>query len=135
MGPAPLHSNDLYKGQNNYHENLPALMSDGREQSSWHSAALVNDNIKQSANIKSNWEYRQYLTNNAKSLMGINGINAVMQNPIETPNSNVSNSTPYNFKGINDMTQVQSNTFSSDLKMAYLTREQLEAKRAAPSIN
>ena len=81
--------NDAFKGQNNYHTSMPALMSDDREQRSWYPEAVVDENIKKAAKITSNWEYRKYLTSNAAQLMDINTRNAVMQNPV----SNVSQET------------------------------------------
>ena len=78
-----MQSNAAFKGQNNYHSNMPALMSDDREQRSWYPEAVVDNNIKKSANITSNWEYRKYLMSNADNLMDINMRNAIMQNPTE----------------------------------------------------
>ena len=130
-----MQTNNVFKGQNNYHVNMPALISDDREQRSWYPEAVVDHNIKKSANITSNWEYRKYLTTNAEQFRDINTRNAVMQNPssdILRQSSDVG--TPYVFNGPSDMTPVRSGVFSSDLKSAYLSRTQLQSNATAPSM-
>jgi hypothetical protein len=129
-------SNNIYSGNNNYHANMPALMSDSREQSSWYMEAAVDNNIKKAANITSNWEYRKYLTNNATHLMDINARNALMENPEKASTSSQSTvaGTPYVYRNVDDRQQVRPGVFSSDLKTAYLNRDQLQAKAAAPGL-
>jgi len=129
-----MQSNDAFKGQNNYHTSMPALMSDDREQRSWYPEAVVDDNIKKTAKITSNWEYRKYLTSNAAQLMNINTRNAVMQNPVGTTSQEALAGTPYVYKSTTDMTEVRPGVFGSDLKSTYLSRVQLEAKATSPSI-
>lgn len=129
-----MQSNDAFKGQNNYHTSMPALMSDDREQRSWYPEAVVDDNIKKTAKITSNWEYRKYLTSNAAQLMNINTRNAVMQNPVGTASQEALSGTPYVYKSTADMTEVRPGVFGSDLKSTYLSRVQLEAKATSPSI-
>ena len=124
---------------NNAVHSKPALMSDGRQgNGSYHSESLVDQGIKYNrANVNSNWEYRQYLTNNASSIISTNFRNDLMQNhtpadaemDTSTPTSN-----PYLYNGTNDMTSVRPNTFSSDMKQLYLSRQQHEAKMSAPSV-
>jgi hypothetical protein len=130
-----MQSNAAFKGQNNYYPNMPALMSDDREQRSWYPEAVVDNNIKKSANITSNWEYRKYLVSNADNIMDINMRNAIMQNPSgDIIKNNELSRPPYLFKGVNDMTPVRPGVFGSDLKSVYLSREQLQAKSVAPSM-
>ena len=123
------------KGENNYHSNMPALMSDGRDNRSWFPEAVVDNNIKKSANITSNWEYRKYLTANADKVMTINMRNAVMQNPTDdiTKQKDLSRA-PQLFNGLDDMNSIRPGVFGSDLKSAYLSRTQLQAKVVAPSM-
>jgi hypothetical protein len=127
--------NAAFKGQNNYHTTMPALMSDDREQRSWYPEAVVDHNIKKTANITSNWDYRKYLMSNASQLMDINTRNAVMENPTggAMRQSSVAG-TPYVFHSPSDMTQVRPGVFGSDLKTTYLSRTQLQAKAVAPSV-
>jgi hypothetical protein len=54
---------------NNIHFNSPALMSDGRNYSSWQPTAVLNDQIRAREHIKTNWDYRAYLQKNATSIM------------------------------------------------------------------
>lgn len=129
-----MQSNDAFKGQNNYHTSMPALMSDGREQNSWYPEAVVDYNIKKAAKITSNWEYRKYLTSNAGQLMNINTRNAVMQNPIENASQEAVAGTPYVYHSPTDMTQVRPGVFGSDLKSTYLSRVQLQTNATAPGI-
>jgi len=129
-----MQSNDAFKGQNNYHTSMPALMSDDREQRSWYPEAVVDYNIKKAAKITSNWEYRKYLTSNAGQLMNINTRNAVMQNPIENASQKAVAGTPYVYHSPTDMTQVRPGVFGSDLKSTYLSRVQLQTNTTAPGI-
>ena len=128
--------NSLYIGNNNQYADMPALMSDDRAQRSWYTESVVDHRLKQDANITSNWEYRKYLTANAMQLMDINKRNAVMQNAetsfASPPDQAVT--TPYVYKGVDDMTQVRPGVFASDLKTVYLSREQLQSKAVAPGI-
>jgi hypothetical protein len=58
---------------NNKYANFPPLMSDGRAIiGSWQPESLENQNIIEKNNIKSNWEYRKYLTENSKEIMEYN---------------------------------------------------------------
>ena len=61
-----------YGASNNIHFDFPPIMQDGRNYSSWQPEAVVNDNIRKQENIKSNWEYRKFLTNNALQIMKYN---------------------------------------------------------------
>jgi hypothetical protein len=58
---------------NNKYPSFPPLMSDGRAIiGSWQPESVENTNIIEKNNIKSNWEYRRYLTNNSKEIMEYN---------------------------------------------------------------
>ena len=57
---------------NNIHENQPALMSDGRQNCSWLSEAIVDDKFRSLSGSATNWEYRKYLTANANNVMSNN---------------------------------------------------------------
>jgi len=129
---------------NNKYPEFPPLMSDGRSiTSTWQPEALINDDLIQSNNIRSNWQYRKYLTNNAKDIMEYNfreSSNDVgyYKRPIDLPNmqSNIvtnMNGVPYNFTSILD----NSKPFgyqTSDLKEMYLSREQLDSRKISPVI-
>jgi hypothetical protein len=120
------HTNNVFQG-------FPPLMSDARSLiASWQPESFTNDRIVRENSIQSNWQYRQYLTNNADKLM--------KQNFSESANDigfvdHTSASQPYGapitFSGYND-TQRPLNTADSDLKRLYLSREELNSRRIAP---
>ena len=117
-----------YSGSNNIDFNSPAKMSDGRLWSQWSPDSVVNYRIQRQERIQSNWSYRQYLQHNGIQIMNYNNMEACYDLGLDphvksdrTPSDNV----PYKFKGI----------FDSDLKNPYLTREQLNSRMIAPSIN
>ena len=124
--PSPMqlgyHSNNLY-------DNFPPLMSDGRTViASWQPDAVANEQLLQDNNIKTNWEYRKFLQNNAKSIMQQN--NMSMSNDVgyvrrfdaEPSIRNV----PHHFTSMNQ--RDVPGYSDSDLKRLYLSREELNAK-------
>ena len=110
-------------------------MSDGRSFSSWQPEAVVNQKIQQEAGIDSNWKYRQYLQKNASQIMKYNTTEYVYasgNNPYIFGQGQPMSKTPVRFSNIHD----NSKPFGqSDLKKSYLTREQLNARMVAPTIN
>ena len=64
---------------NNFHQDFPALMSDGRSFSNWQPTAVLNDQIRSRENLKTNWEYRQYLQKNANSIIAFDQSTACQQ--------------------------------------------------------
>lgn len=52
-------------------------MNDGRNFSGWQPGHAVNESIRRSEGITTNWDYRRYLTTNAEQIMNINRIDAV----------------------------------------------------------
>lgn len=62
---------------NNIFPTFPALMQDGRElTNTFQPESQQNEVILKRENIKSNWEYRKYLTDHAVQIMKENFINA-----------------------------------------------------------
>ena len=58
-----------YSSNNIYHT-FPPLMADGREVgTTYQPESQINNELIKTQNIKSNWEYRKYLTENAVSIM------------------------------------------------------------------
>jgi hypothetical protein len=138
--PAP----SLGYNTNNKYPEFPPLMSDGRAvTSSWQPESTINASIKQANGIQSNWEYRQYLTQNAKEIMKYNFLESstdvgYFKRPIDLPNiqSDVVsglNGIPYKFNSVADRAQPFSYS-SSDLKDMYLSREILASRQVAPVI-
>jgi hypothetical protein len=117
-------------GTNNQY--LPPRMEDGRSLNSSYET-IVNDNLLKKNGIKSNWEYRQYLTHNAKEVMQYNFIEACNETGCvfqPSPQNNNTNS-PFLFKSYDDNTKPYGYQ-DSDLKQIYLTREQLNSKKVVP---
>lgn len=55
---------------NNVYDGFPPMMADGRALiGAWQPESYENDALIRAANIQSNWDYRQYLTKNAESVM------------------------------------------------------------------
>jgi len=127
-----------YSGSNNIDFNFPPIMTDGRNYATWQPDAVVNERIQRKEGIKTNWGYRQFLQKNGLQIMNFNNQEACYTlgldphyNTDATPSSNV----PYTFKGTFDTSSPGFGYCNSDLKNPYLTRQQLNARLIAPSIN
>jgi hypothetical protein len=127
-----------YSGSNNIHFDFPPIMNDGRNYATWQPGAVINEQIRKDAGIKTNNEYRQYMMNNAEEIIKTNQINACDQTCGTLPfygrmDSNQPSGTPYVFKSCLD----NSRPFGyedSDLKNVYLTKNQLQARMVAPML-
>ena len=114
----------------------PPIMNDGRNFANWQPEAVINNKIQQKEGIQSNWDYRNFLQNNASQIMKHNYLEAVHSSGNIPPNyvhKNLSN-TPFVFSSIHDETKPNYGYNNSDLKSNYLSREQLNARLVAPSI-
>ena len=60
------------KTSNNKYFDCPALMSDGRIMTDYRSATTLNDMIRLNNKTLSSYDYRNFLTHNAESIMKIN---------------------------------------------------------------
>jgi hypothetical protein len=124
---------------NNRYDGFPPLMSDGRAiQASWQPEAVLNTAILQKNGIKSNWEYRRFLTHNAKEIMRMDMSEAA--NDVGYYKRYLDVDTEDNYpKSLNTPPQDALRRpgyidRSTDLKQAYMTREQLEARMVSPVI-
>jgi hypothetical protein len=125
-----------YSGSNNIHFNFPPMMSDGRIHSSWQPDSVINERIQQQNNITSNWSYRQYLTQNASTIMQMNtqqACNDLGMNPHIMTNATPSANVPLLYKNTFDTSAPGYGYCTSDLKNPYLSREQLNARLVSPS--
>jgi hypothetical protein len=113
-------------------------MTDGRNFSGWQPGNAVNESIRRAENIKTNWDYRRYLTNNADQIMTINRIDAVNMsghghlevNAYEQENQR---NVPFMYSSVMD-TREPFGYAPSDLKDIYLSREALQSRMVAPEI-
>lgn len=113
-------------------------MTDGRNFSGWQPGNAVNESIRRAENIKTNWDYRRYLTLNADQIMTINRVDAVNMsghgsfdvNAYEQDNHR---NTPFMYSSVMD-TREPFGYVQSDLKDVYLSREALQSRMVAPEI-
>lgn len=127
-----------YSGSNNIHFNSPPIMSDGRNYASWQPEAVINAEIQQKENIRSNWDYRQYMTHHGLEIMKYNTLEACYTlglNPHEQLNTTPSSNVPYVYRNSFDNSSPGYGYRNSDLKNAYLSRQQLNARLISPSIS
>jgi hypothetical protein len=127
-----------YSGSNNIHFNFPPIMADGRNFAQWQPDAVVNNRIQQTEGITNNWNYRQYLQHNGIQIMNYNTAESCYEMGLDphvqtgkTPSDNV----PYTFRSTFDTSRPGFGYCNSDLKNPYLSREQLNSRLIAPSIN
>jgi len=126
-----------YAGSNNIHFDFPALMDDGRLYSSWQQDALINNNIKVDADIKSNADYRKYLINNADKIIKLNQYQACNNSGtsinLDKDDNLSSTNTPSPYLFNNSLSNNQPFGYeNSDLKQLYLSREQLKVLKTTP---
>ena len=110
-------------------------MADGRNFAKWQPGAVINQQIRNDNNIKSNWQYRQYLTTNADSIIKSNQLEACDEScycPALRTGEQISNS-PFLYKSCMDKSQPYGYE-TSDLKNVYLSSYQLQARMVAPAI-
>jgi hypothetical protein len=123
---------------NNKYDNFPPLMKDGRSiTASWQPEAVLNNKIIQDNNIKSNWQYRKFLTNNAVKIIKHNTIDSLndvgyYKRHTDAPEHSKVN-TPYLYQSYLDTTK-PIGYVDTDLKQNYLTREQLNSRKVSPAI-
>ena len=125
-----------YSGSNNIHFDFPPIMSDGRNFATWQPGAIVNEEIKVRENIKTNWQYRQYLTNNADSIIKYNQLAACDQCcscPAKYGDGKEVSNSPFLYKSCTESTQPYGYE-NSDLKNLYLDEYQLQCRLITPVI-
>lgn len=124
-----------YAGSNNIHFDFPPIMSDGRNYAKWQPGAAINQQIREENNIKSNWQYRQYLTTHADAIIKSNQLEACDECcycPALRTGESVPN-TPFLYKSCMEKSQPYGYE-NSDLKNVYLSSYQLQARMVAPAI-
>jgi len=124
-----------YAGSNNIHMDFPPIMNDGRNYANWQPGAVINEKIRQEANIKTNWQYRQYLSKNADTIIKYNQISALGECCATTAQYGtgkpVSDNSPYLYKSTLDTTK-NFGYEDSDLKNLYLSDVSLQSRLVTP---
>ncbi len=124
-------------GTNPVYPGFPPIMMDGRAiVASDQPEAVLNNALIKELGIQSNWQYRNYLTQNASDIMRYNyressndvGYFKRYQDTVKGYN------VPFIYPSF--ISQVKPDGYqTSDLKQAYLSREQLDARKVAPIIS
>ena len=125
-----------YSGSNNIHFDFPPIMADGRNYATWQPGAVVNQQIKEQANIKTNWQFRKYLTENADEIIKYNQLEACDQCcscPARYGNQKPISNSPYLYHSCTENTQPYGYE-NSDLKNLYLDEYQLQCRLETPVI-
>lgn len=125
-------------GSNNIHFNFPPIMMDGRNYATWQPGAQVSNDIRKQADIKTNWQYRKYMVQNADAIIKHNQMAACDQCCACTARYGVTKenvpSTPYVFQSCSDKSQPFGYE-NSDLKSLYLSKYELQCRMYTPSVS
>ncbi len=125
-----------YSGSNNIHFDSPPIMADGRNYATWQPGAVVNKQIKEHANIKTNWQFRKYLTENADEIIKYNQLEACDQCcscPARYGNRKPISNSPFLYHSCTENTQPYGYE-NSDLKNLYINEYQLQCRLETPVI-
>lgn len=131
---------------NNQYKEFPPMMDDGRAAvASWQQNAVVNQAIITQNGIRSNWEYRRFLTHNANQVMSeafreaANDVGYYeraeknMKSDFKPIVDNMKAGVPFTYQTYFS-NEKPFGYQTSDLKEEYLTREQLQARMIAPAL-
>ena len=122
---------------NNLYPKFPPKMADGRSAiSSWQPESALNEKLINSNDIKSNWSYRKYLTHHGTKVMEYNFRETCNDTGLFIPYQHdkiAPVTTPYLYSSYTDVSK-PTGYQDSDLKQMYLTREQLNSKKVAPTM-
>ena len=123
-------------GSNNIHSDFPPIMSDGRNYASWQPGAVINQKIREENGIKSNFEYRSFMTKNADDIIAANQMEACNQccSCPARPSQSTTPSTPFLYKSCTDDAKPFGYE-NSDLKEGYLSSYQLNCRILAPALS
>lgn len=117
---------------NNIYPQFPPLMADGRTIiATEQSETLMNNDLLKMAGVKTNWEYRQFLTNNSIRLQEINRYQSFNDVGYYKRFASVPGMSSPEF---NNSHTLEPRTYgvNSDLKDLYISREQLNARIYSP---
>ncbi len=103
----------------------------------WQPDAIINNKIRSSSELTSNWKYRQYIQNNANHIMKYNTMEYIYasgNNPYAVTNKIPSSNTPFKFSSIFDPSRPNYGLSNSDLKQTFMAKQQMNGRMVAPSI-
>ena len=123
-----------YSGSNNIHMDKPPLMSDRRVFTLVNPACDLNERLQKHTGSKTNYDYRQNLIHNGRTIMKNNTIKACDESSECVKQSNEINKTnKYLFKSFG-YTHIQYGYQNSDLKNLYVSRANLQSKFVSPIV-
>ena len=105
--------------------------------SSWQPEATTNNKIQMQTGPLSNWQYRQYMQQNANNIMKYNSMEAIASsgnNPYSVSNKVPSSNVPYMFNSTHDSSKPNYGFNNSDLKQEFITKQQYNSRMIAPTI-
>lgn len=119
-------------GSNNIYFDSPPIMSDQRAFTSYDPMNIFNEQFKKDKNIKSNYDYRQYLIKNGDSIIRQNqkdACSACGTCEYGAPFVKQTDGGKYLYKGTTDTVKPFGHE-SSDLKTFYISRQELSDRHA-----
>ena len=116
-----------YKTDNNLSVPFPGILSDGRLFTDYNTESNMNQNLKQTNNIKNNTDYRRFLVQNTNTIKKNNFNKMILENRSQT-RSVPSYGSPHLFQGVDD-TSIPFGYESSFPKNLYLSRQQIDDKK------
>lgn len=125
---------------NNQYSHFPPKMNDGRSVlASWQPGAVVNDTLMKDAGVKTNWQYRRFLSENADDILRKNFMYSCNDTGYFIRNETMGMEVPSAFSHPALYSTAEEpvkhlGASRSDIKETYLSREQLEAKRVIPTM-
>jgi len=139
MSSLSCYKGTCFSGCNNAYFKYPPMMADGRNWASWQPEAVINQRIQVEQDIRSNWDYRQFMQKNGLKIMNFNTLENCYEmgldcNKVGRQNIEYSKSTPFLYKSVFDTRHPAVGYCNSDLKNPYLSSEQLNARLIAPYI-
>jgi len=125
-----------FSGSNNIHFDFPPIMADGRNFSSWQPGSVLSEEIRTNAGIKTNWQYRKYMTENADQIIKMNQMSACGQTSsvYATDYQPNQSSTPFIFKSSSDDSKPVGYE-TSDMKNIYISQFQLQSRMVTPVVS
>jgi len=120
-----------------YYTLSPHQDTNGNDYGTWQPDSTVNNKIHVDSNIASNWKYRQYLQNNASHIMKYNTMESIYtsgNNPYTVKNTEPTNTSPILLSSNKNSSSPSFGLHNSDLKQDYMTRENLNMRKVAPTI-
>jgi hypothetical protein len=125
-----------YSGSNNIHFDFPPIMADGRHYTNWQPGTKISEDIRAGAGIKSNWQYRKYLQDNADTIVRHNQLSACDNCSATVGRYGIENSSknsPYLYTTCTDSSRPFGYE-NSDLKSLYVSSHQLQSRMVTPVI-